>query len=77
MNIEKDIKWIHQEIDKIKNPLTIKKLKNLIESINYPVVNSTDNYNIDIENSLKNIKKGKIHTEDQARKIIFQKRNII
>ena len=73
MNIEKNIKWIHQEIDRIKNPLTVRKLKNLLESINYPVANSTYIYNIDIENSLKSIKEGKIYTEDQARKIIFQK----
>lgn len=73
MNIEKDIKWIHQEINKIKNPHTIKKLKNLLESINDPTGNSTKTYNLDIENSLESIKKGKIHTEDQARKIIFQK----
>lgn len=73
MNTEKDIKWIHQEIGKIKNPRTIKKLKNLLKSINYSPINSADLYNLDIENSLKSIKKGKFYTEDQARKIIFQK----
>lgn len=30
MDIEKDITWIHQEIDKIENPKTIRKLKNLL-----------------------------------------------
>lgn len=28
-----------------------------------------DNYNLEIENSLKNIKEGKFYTEDQAKKI--------
>jgi len=73
MSTEKDIKWIHQEIDKIKNPDTIKKLKNLLKSINYSLVNSEESYNLDIDNSLKSIERGNIYTENQARKIIFQK----
>ena len=28
-----------------------------------------DNYNLEIENSLKNIKEGKFYTEDQAKEI--------
>ncbi len=56
MNIEKDITWIHQEIDKIENPKTIRKLKNLLEFINHSRNNSINSYNLDLENSTKNIK---------------------
>ncbi len=76
MDIEKDLKWIHQEIENIKDPKTIKKLKVLLESINYPNNNSIESYNLDIENSIINITEGKFYTEDQARKIILKK-NII
>lgn len=74
MDIEKDITWIHQEIDKIENPKTIRKLKNLLEFINHSGNNSINSYNLDLENSTKNIKEGKIYTEEQARKIIFSKK---
>ncbi|SEO85923.1 hypothetical protein SAMN05444671_1208 [Flavobacterium sp. CF108] len=78
MDIEKDLQWIHQEIDKIKNPNTIKKIKNLLESINYSMIRSSDSYNLDIENSLRSIKEGNIYTENQAKEIIFSKNyNII
>ncbi|UUF12224.1 MULTISPECIES: hypothetical protein [Flavobacterium] len=73
MDIEKDLQWIHQEIDKIKNPKTIKKIKSLLESINYSMVSSSDSYNLDIENSLRSIKEGNIYTENQAKEIIFSK----
>lgn len=73
MDIEKDHQWIHQEIDKIKNPNTIKKIKNLLKSINYSMISSSDSYNLDIENSLRSIKKGNIYTENQAKEIIFSK----
>lgn len=74
MDVEKDLKWIHQEIEKIKEPQTIKKLKRLLECINYPNNNSIESYNLDIENSIKNISEGKLYSEDQARKIIFSKK---
>jgi hypothetical protein len=78
MDIEKDLQWIHQEIDKIKNPNTIKKIKNLLESINYSMIRSSDSYNLDIENSLRSIKEGNIYTENQSKEIIFSKNyNII
>jgi len=75
--MEEDIKWIHQEIDKIKNPRTIKKLKNLLESIHYPSIDSVDSYNLDLENSINAIKNGKFYTEDQARERIFSKYNTL
>ncbi|WP_244248407.1 hypothetical protein [Flavobacterium foetidum] len=75
--MEEDIKWIHQEIDKIKNPQTIKKLKNLLESIHYPNIDSVNSYNLDLENSIKAIKDGKFYTEDQARERIFSKYNTL
>ena len=34
MDIQAEINWIHQEIDKVKDPTFIEKLKHLLQSIN-------------------------------------------
>ena len=34
MDIRADINWIHQEIDKVKDPNFIEKIKRLLETIN-------------------------------------------
>lgn len=34
MDIQAEINWIHQEIDKVKDPSFVEKLKHLLQSIN-------------------------------------------
>lgn len=58
MDIQAEINWIHQEIDKVKEPTFVEKLKHLLQSINNTAINSDAAYNLDIENALENIKKG-------------------
>ena len=58
MDIQAEINWIHQEIDKVKDPSFVEKLKHLLQSINNTAVDSDEAYNLDIENALNNIKKG-------------------
>ena len=69
MNIQAEINWIHQEIDKVKDPSFVEKLKHLLQSINNSTVDSDASYNLDIENALENIKKGNFYTEDEAKEI--------
>jgi len=69
MDIQAEIKWIHQEIDKVKDPSFVEKLKHLLQSINNSTVDSDASYNLDIENALENIKKGNIYTEEEAKEI--------
>jgi len=69
MDIQAEIKWIHQEIDKVKDPSFVEKLKHLLQSINNSTVDSDASYNLDIENALENIKKGNIYTEKEAKEI--------
>ena len=69
MDIQAEINWIHQEIDKVKDPSFVEKLKHLLQSINNSIVDPDAAYNLDIENALENIKKGNFHTEDQAKEI--------
>lgn len=69
MDIQAEIKWIHQEIDKVKDPSFVEKLKHLLQSINNTSVDSDAAYNLDIENALGDIKKGNVYSEDEAREI--------
>jgi len=69
MDIQAEINWIHQEIDKVKDPTFIEKMKHLLKSINTPSETTIAEYNADIENALENIKKGNFHTEEEAKAI--------
>jgi len=67
MDIKADINWIHQEIDKVQDPTFIEKLKHLLQSKNAISENENKAYNIDIEKTLEDIKKGKFYTEEEAK----------
>ena len=69
MDIQAEINWIHQEIDKVKDPSFVEKLKHLLQSINNTAVDSDASYNLDIENALDNIKKGNFYAEEEAKEI--------
>lgn len=69
MDFQAEINWIHQEIDKVKDPSFVDKLKKLLLSINSTTVDTAVEYNIDIEKALESIKNGNFHSEDEARKI--------
>lgn len=70
MDIQAEINWIHQEIDKVKDPGFVEKLKRLLLTTNSSSSETTDaDYNIDIEKALESIQKGHFHTEDEAREI--------
>ena len=69
MDIQAEINWIHQEIDKVKDPSFIEKMKHLLQSINTPTETTIAEYNLDIDNALENIKNGNFHTDDEAKAI--------
>lgn len=69
MDIQAEINWIHQEIDKVKDPNFVEKLKRLLQSTNAPTETTNVDYNIDIEKALESIKNGHFHSEDEAREI--------
>lgn len=69
MDIQAEINWIHQEIDKVKDPSFVEKLKRLLLTTNSSHETTDVDYNIDIEKALESIKKGHFHSEDEAREI--------
>ncbi|MEZ0181523.1 hypothetical protein AB9T89_04700 [Flavobacterium oncorhynchi] len=69
MDIQAELNWIHQEIDKVKDPSFVEKLKHLLQSVNNSTIDSDAAYNLDIENALNSIKKGNFYTEDEAKEM--------
>ncbi len=69
MDIRADINWIHQEIDKVKDPNFIEKIKRLLETINTSKEATTAEYNADIDAALKNINDGAYYTQEDAKNL--------
>jgi hypothetical protein len=69
MDIQAEINWIHQEIDKVKDPSFVEKLKHLLQSINSTVNETSIDYNNDIDNALESIKNGNFYSDEEARSI--------
>ncbi len=67
MDIQAQINFTHQEIDKVKDPSFIEKLKHLLEFNNSQKTASNIDYNIDIECALENIKNGNFFTQEEAK----------
>lgn len=69
MDIQAEINWIHQEVDKVKDPNFVEKLKRLFISINSTSGTSDIDYNNDIEKALESIKNGHFYSENEAKEI--------
>ena len=69
MDIQTDLQWIHQEIDKVKDPTFIHKLKTLLQFKDNNLDVSNEDYNEEIKNALENIDNGNYYSENEARLI--------
>lgn len=69
MDIQAELNWIHQEIDKVNDPTFLEKLKTLLKSRQKTSIESVEEYNNDIESELDNIAKGNFVAEEEARSI--------
>ncbi len=67
MNIQTEKTLIHQEINKLNDVNFIEKLKNLLIFNSSDKVETNENYNMDIENALRSIKKENYFSQDYAR----------
>lgn len=67
MNIQSEINLIHQEIDKVKDPSFIEKLKHLLEYTNSEKKETPIDYNLDIDKALENIKNGNFFKQEEAK----------
>jgi hypothetical protein len=69
MDIQAEINWIHQEIDKVKDPSFVDKLKHLLQFENSEKTETNIDYNIDIDKALNDINNGNYFDEVEARAI--------
>ena len=69
MDIQAELNWIHQELDKVKDTSFLEKLKTLLIARNESSNQSVEEYNYDIEKALDNIAKGNFVAEEEAKSI--------
>ncbi|MFK7900751.1 MAG: hypothetical protein AB8B61_08330 [Cyclobacteriaceae bacterium] len=74
MNLQADINWIHQEIDKIRDPQFLVRVKSLLKERPSAKVQKTDVDSISFEEledrlqrSEEDIKAGRVHTTDSLK----------
>ncbi|PIQ18197.1 MAG: hypothetical protein COZ75_02075 [Flavobacteriaceae bacterium CG_4_8_14_3_um_filter_34_10] len=67
MNLEADLKWIHQELDKVKDPAFIEAIKNMFKYRSHVSTEriSLEQYNDEIDVSIAQIETGKTYTHQE------------
>ena len=72
MSVQADLKWIHEELDKVNDPLFIEVLKNMLK-YNKKVSSqriSIEEYNKELDTSIAQINSGQTFTHEQMRERI-------
>lgn len=71
MDLQADLKWIHAELDKVKDPNLIEVFKHMLKySINTSHRIDIDQYNKEIDDAIARVEKGEFYTQDEAEKIM-------
>lgn len=69
MDIQTDIKWIQQELGKIKDPDLIDIFKKLLQMRNKSRAMTIEQYNQEIENAEKDIETGRVFSIEQIKNL--------
>ena len=70
MDLQADLKWIHQELDNVKDPTLLEAIKNILKyrkKVSSERI-SIEQYNKELEASEKEIESGNFYTQEQVRK---------
>lgn len=72
MDLQSDLKWIHQELDEVKDPVFIEAIKNMLR---YRKKNSSERisleqYNKELEESITDIQNGNTHSHEAVKEAI-------
>ncbi|MEX0998210.1 MAG: hypothetical protein WDZ45_14250 [Flavobacteriaceae bacterium] len=67
IDLQADLKWIHQELDTIKDPVFIEAIKNMLKYRKKASTEglSIEEYNIKIDASIAQIESGKTYTHQE------------
>lgn len=74
MDLQADLKWIHKELDKVKDPIFIKAIKSMLKYSKKMTSEriSKEQYNQELEVSIAQIEDGKTFTHQQIKERMEQ-----
>ena len=74
MDLQAELNWIHRELDKVKDPIFIEAIKNMLKYNNKVSSEriSIEQYNKEIDASIAQIASGKTYTHQQIGERIKQ-----
>lgn len=74
MDLQADLKWIHQELDNVTDKTLLEAIKNILKYRKKVSSNrdSIEEYNADLDQGIKEIENGEFYTQEEARKIASQ-----
>ena len=67
MDLQADLKWIHQELDNVKDPTFIEAIKNMLKyrkKVSLERI-SIEQYNEELDNSIQQIEEGKTFSSQE------------
>ena len=70
MGVEADLKWIHNEMDQVKDPYFIEAIKNMLEyrkKVSTERI-SIEQYNKEIDEAERDIENGNYYTQEEVEK---------
>jgi len=71
MDLKAELKWIHQELDNVKDETLLKAIKNILKyrkKVESERI-SIEQYNKEIDEAINDIENGEFYTQEEARKI--------
>ncbi|MFB2119483.1 hypothetical protein [Parapedobacter sp. 2B3] len=69
MDTQADIKWIQRELSKVRDPDLIEVFKRLLQFRKKNMAATIQEYNDDIEASEKDIKAGRVYSQNEVDKL--------
>lgn len=81
MDLQADLKWIHQQLENIEDPTFIEIIKNMLlyrQKVEGKRI-SVSQYNTELEISEKEIVSGNFHTQNEVREIAakWERNNLV
>jgi len=69
MDTQADIKWIQRELSKVRDPDLIEVFKRLLQFRKKNMADTIQEYNDDIEASEKDVKAGRVYSQNEVDKL--------
>ncbi len=71
MDLQAELKWIHQELDNVKDETLLEAIKNILKyrkKVSSERI-SIEQYNKEIDESIAQIERGEFHTQEEVEKM--------